>query len=79
MAPKRRNGEKPKREIVRRRRLPAGACRSLHITLPLDAARRLEKIAIERNTTPSVVVLDLVERCPIRPGGDGEPAADGPA
>lgn len=76
MATKRRDGRPPNRETVRRRRLRPGPRRVFHVTLPFDVARRLERIAHERDTTVSVVVCDLVERCPIRPGGDGpvEPA-----
>lgn len=79
MARKRSNGATPTRQTVRRRRIRSGPVRALHITLPLEVAKRLERIALERDTIPSVVVCDLVERCPIRPGGDGpaEPAGDG--
>ena len=62
---------------VHKRRLAPGPRRSIHLTLPADVADRLERIAVERRTSPAVVVSDLVERCPIRPGGSVEPAAGG--
>ena len=54
----------------------AGLRRKVHLTLPADVADRLERIAVERRTSPAVIVTELVTRRPIRPGGDGpaEPA-----
>lgn len=76
MARKRSNGRPANRETVHRRKLRPGPKRVYHVTLPFDVGRRLERIAHEWDTTESVVVCDLVERCPIRPAGDGpaEPA-----
>jgi hypothetical protein len=77
MAMKRPAANQSLRQAQRKRRLPYGPRRVLHITLPLATAKRLERIVLERDAaSASVVVCDLVERCPIRAGGDGpvEPA-----
>ncbi len=76
MARKRNGGPTTKRGYATQRQLPAGPKRQLTVTLPLETARRLRRIAVERDLPVSVVVFDLVERCPIRPAEGG---AAGPA
>ena len=79
MATKRRRNDSLTCQRVHNRRLAPGPRRSVHLTLPADVADRLERIAVERRTSPAVVVTELVVRCPIRPGGDGpaEPNSGG--
>jgi hypothetical protein len=86
MAVKRQPAKPPGRQVVRKRQLPGGVRRTLHITLPLAVARRLDRIVLERDAAnASVVLCDLIERCPIRSfdvvvepaeGGD-RPAGEG--
>lgn len=76
MARKRATTTAGPRVLSRKRGLPSGPKRVVSITLPLETAKRLDRIAVDRDAaSPSVVVWDLIERCPIRGAGSSEPAA----
>lgn len=66
------------RRAQRKRTIPSGPRRVIHVTLPLELAKRLERLVVERDVAnASVVVCDLVRACPIRAVGSPEPAAGG--
>jgi hypothetical protein len=72
MPTKRRPNRSANPPAARRRRVPPGPRRSVHVALPPDVAKRLGRIALEWDADISFVVAALVERCPIRPaGGEG--------
>jgi hypothetical protein len=73
MARKRATGPTTKRGHAAQRKLPPGPRRAVHVTLPVETARRLRKIACERDVPESVLVYDLIEACPIRPDGAAVP------
>jgi hypothetical protein len=84
MAGKRPNDQLALRLAQRKRRLPGGPRRKVHITLPVAVAKRLDRLVADRDVaSASVLVCQWIEREPMRstepaPSRYGQGGADTP-